>query len=300
MAYNYLWLVNRLCQKFNEVELTSSTFANAAGVYADFKSSINAAIKDLYQDEDNEWPFGWHETTFVTTIGDNEYNKHASAISLDWDSFRIKRVPLAIYTLTQTSGTATATVTAGHQLVTGDSVYISGANQDGYVGSFIVTVVSPTVFTFEVDSSTVSPATGTIIVYPPYSTKRLKWIDIDAYREEGREERDDNMIQVGQYSRPQIVVRKTDNNFLLSPKPDRIYTVAYDYFSTEADLVLYTDVPTIPEEWKEVIVKGGVYYTYLFRDNIEEAAAAKNDFKDAAKNARRILIPIPYFMRVVD
>jgi len=300
MAYNFLYLVNRLCQKFNEVELDATNFSNAVGVYADFKASINAAIKDIYKTQDVEWPFAWSNTTTTTTIGTNEYTAAAAALAIDWDSFRIKKLPLAVYTLTQTGGTATATVLAGHQLVTGDTVYITGADQSDYVGSFNVTVTSSTQFTFTVSSSAVTPATGTIIMYPPYETKKLRQIDYDAYREEGWEERDDSMIRSTDYNCPQLLVRKPDNNFIISPKPDRIYTLSYDYFSIEDDLVDYTDEPVVPEQFKEAIVKGGVYWAYMFRDNIEEASIARDDFRADVNNMRRILIPQPYFMRVVN
>lgn len=63
--------------------------------------------------------------------------------------------------LTQTSGTATATKTA-HGFADGDPVLIAGANQAGYNGTFNITYVDANTFTYTVDSATVSPATGTV------------------------------------------------------------------------------------------------------------------------------------------
>lgn len=66
-------------------------------------------------------------------------------------------------TITQTSGTATATTSTNHKLLVGDWVYIEGANESGYNGIVqVATVSSPLVFTYTVDSGTASPATGTI------------------------------------------------------------------------------------------------------------------------------------------
>lgn len=73
---------------------------------------------------------------------------------------------VTVASLTQTAGTATATVTAGHGLTNLQMVTIAGATQTGYNGSFTATVVSATVFTFPVSSGTVSPATGTPTVTP--------------------------------------------------------------------------------------------------------------------------------------
>ncbi len=67
---------------------------------------------------------------------------------------------LTIASLTQSAGTATATVTAGHGLTNLQLVTIAGATQSGYNGTFTATVTSATVFTFPVNSGTASPATG--------------------------------------------------------------------------------------------------------------------------------------------
>lgn len=300
MTYEYLHLVNRLCYKLNEVPLTSSNFSTADGVYNDFKNAINAAIKDICSQQDTEWPFLWSNNTFVTVVGSHEYSKAAGLVSIDWDSFYIKRAPLTIASLTQSSGTATATVSAGHQLETGDSVYISGATETEYNGDFIVTVSSSTVFTYSVDSSATSPATGTPVLYPPYSTKKLTWIDYDKYRKEGNLERDIEMFRTDSFSVPEVVVRKPDNNFIISPKCDRIYTIIYEGFTTPTALSSYNDVPIIPEFFEEVIVNGAIVHGYLFRDNIEETSKAEDIYKDGLVDMRRILIPQAYYMRVSD
>lgn len=70
---------------------------------------------------------------------------------------------ISVTSLTQASGTATATVSAGHGLSDGDPVTISGAVQTDYNGDFNITYVSSTVFTYPVPVATVSPATGTIV-----------------------------------------------------------------------------------------------------------------------------------------
>lgn len=300
MTYEYLHLVNRLCYKLNEVPLTAGTFSAADGVYNDFKNAINASIKDICSQQDTEWPFLHSTVTFVTTIGTHEYTKDASLVSIDWDSFYIKKKPLTIASLTQTSGTATATVSAGHQLVTGDSVYISGATETEYNGDFTVTVTSSTQFTFSVDSGASSPATGTPVMYPPYSTKKLTLIEYDKYRKEGQLERDIDMYRTTDYVEPNVVVRKPDNNFIISPKCDRIYTIEYSGFTTPTALSAATDVPVIPEFFEEVIVNGAIVHGYFFRDNLEQTSKAEDAYKDSLNDMRRILIPQPYYMRVSD
>lgn len=298
MTYNYLGLVNKLCNRLNEVPLTSSNFATADGVYSDFKNAINLAIQDICTQQDIEWPFLWQETTFTTTIGTHEYNKHASAIAIDWDSFYIKKPQLTIDSLTQSSGTATATVSAGHQLVTGDRVYISGADQSGYNGDFNVTVTNSTTFTFSVNSSTVSPATGTIVMYPPYSSKHLTYIDFDKYRQEGDRDKDNDTYRTEDFKKPEMVIRKPSNNFIISPKSDRIYTIQYEYYGSPTALSAYGDIPIIPEFFENVILDGAIVHGYFFRDNLEQTNIAKSAYEDKLVDMRRILIPMQNYMRI--
>lgn len=297
MSYNYLSLVNALAAKLNEVPLDLSTFSDADGVYTDFKNAINSAILDICQEEDNEWPFNWVETSFNTTIGQAAYNKPATAINIDWDSFRIERPSLAVYTATQAAGVATITILAGHQLKTGDNVTISGAAQEAYNGLKQVTVVSDTVFTFSISPDTTSPATGTIVAYPPYQSKELKWITLDTYRNDGIQAQDNNVTTEG-FGMPEIVVRKPNNNFILSRKPDRIYTCKYEYYTMPTDLVNYNDVPIIPEAFKQVIIDGALIHGYFFRDNIEQTDRVDNRYRDGVNRMRRILINQPHYMRV--
>lgn len=70
---------------------------------------------------------------------------------------------IRIQTLTQASGTATATTLGTHPYQTGEVVRISGAGEAGYLADFQVTRISATQFSFAVPSSTAAPATGQII-----------------------------------------------------------------------------------------------------------------------------------------
>lgn len=67
--------------------------------------------------------------------------------------------------LTQSGGTATFTASKPHGLSSNDLVYIKGADQSEYNGRHQVTVTGDTTFTFTVDSSAITPATGTIVAY---------------------------------------------------------------------------------------------------------------------------------------
>ena len=90
MAYDYLGLVNELCRKVNEVELTSSNFTTAVAWYAVARDAINRSIRDINAKE-HFWRFNYssHEETLVA--GTARYSWPASTKVIDFDSFRIKK-----------------------------------------------------------------------------------------------------------------------------------------------------------------------------------------------------------------
>ena len=69
---------------------------------------------------------------------------------------------VSVSSLTRSGTTATATCAAPHGLSTGDVVLVAGAGQTDYNVEAVVTVVSGTVFTYDVANAPTSPATGTI------------------------------------------------------------------------------------------------------------------------------------------
>lgn len=78
--------------------------------------------------------------------------------------------------------------------------------------------------------------------------------------------------------------------FGVSPSPDKAYTVTYEYWITSAYLSAYDDTSSIPDIYDEVIIQGGLYHVYMFRDNREQAGDAEKTFKDQLENMRSILI----------
>ena len=98
---------------------------------------------------------------------------------------RLAQAAKAVSTLTSSSGTATATIAADTTLVTGDTVTVAGANEAGYNGDRVITVVDSTHFTFPVSGSPTSPATGTMTyavkavdaeIAPRYAEKLVHWM----------------------------------------------------------------------------------------------------------------------------
>jgi hypothetical protein len=72
--------------------------------------------------------------------------------------------------------------------------------------------------------------------------------------------------------------------------PDRAYTLVYEYYQVPTDLSVYSDVPTVPERFRHVIIDGAMLYAYLFRSNEQAATLAKGKFDEGVKRMRTMLV----------
>jgi hypothetical protein len=74
------------------------------------------------------------------------------------------------------------------------------------------------------------------------------------------------------------------------PAPNQAYAIAYEYYRIPVDLSSSTDVPSIPERFKQVILDGAMYHAYMFRSNEQAANIAKGKFEEGIKKMRILLI----------
>lgn len=74
------------------------------------------------------------------------------------------------------------------------------------------------------------------------------------------------------------------------PAPDQAYEIAYEYYRIPVDLSSSTDVPSIPERFKQVVLDGAMYHAYMFRSNEQAASLAKAKFEEGIKKMRILLI----------
>lgn len=217
MTYDFLGLTNDINRRLNEVELTTSTFANAIGFYASLKEGVNSSLRSINHQE-FEWPFNHILEEEYLTAGINRYSYPSDAKSLDMDSFRIKR------------------------------------------------------------SAALNNETKKLRILS-YEDYLEKYID-DEYNTE------DTSIR----RLPTHVFRTPSQEFGLYPVPDKAYPLVYEYYSLPADLVLYSDVPSVPEQFRSVIVEGAMYHAFMFRGDNESAQLSLQKFNQGVKEMRSIYI----------
>ncbi len=89
---------------------------------------------------------------------------------------------------------------------------------------------------------------------------------------------------------PRYVFSTPDSGYGVWPVPDEAYELDYEYYSATSDLVSATDTTNLPDMWRHIIVDGAVYYTYLFREDIENADRVFDKFDGGISNMRTLYI----------
>lgn len=89
---------------------------------------------------------------------------------------------------------------------------------------------------------------------------------------------------------PQFVFRTPSQQYGIYPPPSAAFEVVYEYYRLPVDLLKYSDVPSMPEQFRSVIVDGAMHYAYFFRGNSQDASLHMQKFEDGIKNMRSIYI----------
>lgn len=140
--------------------------------------------------------------------------------------------------------------------------------------------------TVDWDSFFIQPLSTTI------TAASLKYIDFDEWRSKYKAADRQIMNDAVGWGKPTFIFQNQANptQLGLSTVPDAVYTIEYDYWKVPAALSVYTDVHTLPTRYEHIIIDGAMYYSYLFRDNIQEASDAKKKFEVGVAAMRTELI----------
>lgn len=120
-------------------------------------------------------------------------------------------------------------------------------------------------------------------------TQLLQVLDYEEYLEKYIDD-EYNTSNTGIRTIPRYIVRTPSQEYVVYPSPDKAYTLAYEYYSLPVDLVLPTDVPTIPEFGRNVIIDGAMYYVYSFRGDTENTDRSAVQFKKSLNHLRTIYV----------
>jgi hypothetical protein len=88
---------------------------------------------------------------------------------------------------------------------------------------------------------------------------------------------------------PSHIFRTPDNNFGLYPYPDKAYSLKFEYYIYTTALSASTDVPTIPTQYRQVIVDGATAFGYQYRGEGGEYQLNFARFEDGIKSMQTLL-----------
>lgn len=159
-----------------------------------------------------------------------------------------------------------------------------------HVTATIVTSTGTSLYSFPADMKTADFDSFRIrkSTADSINASRLKELRYEQYIRKFYE-RDENG-GTSSYTTPDFVYRTLDTRLGVTPIPDQAYTIEYEYFKYQDELVNATDVMSIPDGFKNVVIDGAMYHCYMFRDNSQQAAIARQRYEKGIENMRKLLI----------
>lgn len=120
-------------------------------------------------------------------------------------------------------------------------------------------------------------------------TRKLKLLSYEEYLDHYVDAEYDTS-NTGIRTVPRMVFRTPNQGYGVYPSPDNEYELVYEYYRVPVDLIGATDVPSIPEQFRYVIVDGAMYFAYLFRGNTQDATLQFQKFEEGIKDMRTLYI----------
>ena len=285
MAETYLTLTNKVLARLNEVQLTSTSFANARGIQVQASNAVNESIRFINQREFN-YPFNHATETKTLTAGVVRYSLPTSTKTVDYNTFRIvKDSDLG---------------NSGYRLNILDyNDYINRVvNQEDEINTTTTTTThTDSVTTITVSSTTGFDSAGTIVIgnetitYTGTTSTTFTGCTRGAASTTAASIA--SGIIVAQFDRggvPEYVIRSPDNNYLLYPFPNKSYVIKFDYYTFPSDLSAQDDTTTIPDIFAPVIIDGATAFVYQYRGEAQQYQLNMERFEQGIKNMQTLLV----------
>jgi len=99
-----------------------------------------------------------------------------------------------------------------------------------------------------------------------------------------------NTVDTSIRSVPRKVIRTPNQEFVLYPSPDEAYDVVFEYYALPVDLILFSDVPSLPPAFRHIITEGASLYVYNFQSDTESQDRASAKFANQIEQMRKVYI----------
>jgi hypothetical protein len=132
----------------------------------------------------------------------------------------------------------------------------------------------------------------------PFTSTGLKYLTLADWKRYYRDAENADDADTQSYGEPKYVYKSPDHRkFGLSPIPDKVYNVHFYAFEKPTALSAYNDTIPMPEQYSNVLTARTRYYVHQFKENIQQAAMALDDYRKALRHMKSNLInPQPKYM----
>ena len=132
----------------------------------------------------------------------------------------------------------------------------------------------------------------------PFTSTGLKYLTLADWKRYYRDAENADDADSQSYGEPKYVYKSPDHRkFGLSPIPDKVYNVHFYAFEKPTALSAYNDTIPMPEQYSNVLTARTRYYVHQFKENIQQAAMALDDYRKALRHMKSNLInPQPKYM----
>ena len=125
----------------------------------------------------------------------------------------------------------------------------------------------------------------------PYVSRGLKFLTLTDWRRYLRDSENSDDADTQKWGEPKYVIRSPDHRkFGLSPIPDKVYNVHFYAYTIPTALSAHGDVIVFPDQYASIIMAKTRYYVHQFKDNLQQAAFAMEDYKKGMRHMKSNLI----------
>ncbi len=125
----------------------------------------------------------------------------------------------------------------------------------------------------------------------PFVSQNLRFITLEEWKDFHRMQENADDAEDANGGEPRRVFRSSDGrNFGLSPIPDKVYRVHFFAFNQPTQLSAHSDTIVFPDIYKTVLLARARYYVHQFKENIQPAALALEEYRRGLRLMKNALM----------
>lgn len=119
------------------------------------------------------------------------------------------------------------------------------------------------------------------------TTTRLTSLKSDDYYRAWNKRNEDGQKAVPRYVTPGPI----NTQFIVSPAPDKAYTIEYEAYKLPTKMSTYSDLCPIPDQFDYVVIDAALRHFYRHKDNSEQSDRQDQRYKESLSQMKYVLFP---------